>query len=334
RQFAWGASLAGLALLMDGRMGASAQEQQGAMTTTNSTTDPAAYAERRIPRGAYTLHAREYPGGDPAFVLMHGFPDNLRIYEALARLLAGAGRRMVAFDFLGYGGSDKPADYPYTATNLEGDLQVVVAALDLGPTIPVAHDAFGLTAINWVRAHSERVAALALLNTYYDDAPTLRVPEFISLFLDPAYADLAAAFAGDPTQFGWLLAFQARQVQRDAPPALRERAEQALVPVIQDQFAATPSALPAFMALTRELPAWLEADAGRVPALATVACPVGFIWGAGDPYLNLGVAEHLRHLFPASELTSFPVGHWPQIDAPEDVARAPLALASAVSAEG
>jgi pimeloyl-ACP methyl ester carboxylesterase len=124
-------SLAGLARLMDRRMRASAQEGPGAVTTTNQVTDPAAYAERRVPRGAYTLYARDYPGASPAYVLMHGFPDNLRIYEALAPLLAGAGRRAVAFDFLGYGRSDKPADSAYTAANLEGDLQAVVAALRL-----------------------------------------------------------------------------------------------------------------------------------------------------------------------------------------------------------
>src|SRR5262249_22901564 len=94
-----------------------AQQGHGAMTTTNPTTDPSAYAERRIPRDAYSLYARDYPGASPAFVLMHGFPDNLRIYAALAPLLARAARRVVAFDFLGYGGSDKPADSPSTATN-------------------------------------------------------------------------------------------------------------------------------------------------------------------------------------------------------------------------
>src|SRR5262249_31004600 len=134
------------------------------MTSTSLTSDPSAYTERRIPREAYSLSARDYPGAGPAFVLMHGFPDNLRIYDALAPLLAGAGPRVVAFDFLGYGGSDKPVDYPYTAANLEGDLQAVVTALDLGPIIPVAHDASGPTAINWALDHRERVAALALLN--------------------------------------------------------------------------------------------------------------------------------------------------------------------------
>jgi pimeloyl-ACP methyl ester carboxylesterase len=296
------------------------------MTTSNPMTNPVAYVEHSIPRDAYVMDARDYPGAGPAFVLMHGFPDNLRIYEALAPLLAAAGRRVVAFDFLGYGGSDRPADYPYSAANLEGDLQAVVSALALGPIVPVAHDASGPTAINWALAHPEHVAALALLNTYYDAAPTLRVPEFISLFADPALADLAAAFAADPTQFGWLLAFQARQFQRDAPPALRERAQQSLAPAIQEQFAATPSVLPAFMGLTRELNASLAAGTARARELSAFARPVGLIWGAGDPYLNRGVAEHLHALFPASELTLLPLGHWPQIDGPEEVARALLAL--------
>jgi pimeloyl-ACP methyl ester carboxylesterase len=299
------------------------------MSTTDPTTDLAIYAECRIPRGTYSLYSRDYPGAGPAFVLMHGFPDNLRIYEALAPLLARAGRRVVAFDFLGYGGSDRPSDYPYTATNLEGDLQEVVTALDLGPIIPVAHDASGPTAINWALAHPEQVAALALLNTYYDAAPTLRFPEFISLFADPAYAELAAAFAGDPAQFVWLLTFQARQFLRDAPPALRQRGQETLQPIIQGQFAAAPSALPAFRSLTRELHPSVEENTRRARELAAFARPVHLIWGAGDPYLNRGVAEHLGALFGTSELTLLPLGHWPQIDEPEEVARALLELPGA-----
>src|SRR5262249_26701619 len=91
RQFLQGARVAGLALLTQGPMGAGAREGHGAMTTMTQPTEPATYVERRIPRGAYTLYARDYPGAGPAYVLMHGFPDNLRIYEALAPLLAGAG---------------------------------------------------------------------------------------------------------------------------------------------------------------------------------------------------------------------------------------------------
>src|SRR5262249_50051038 len=151
-----------------------------------------------------------------------------------------------------------------------------------------------------------------------------------SLFADPAYAELAAAFAGDPAQFVWLLNFQARQFLREAPPALRERAQQFLQPVIQSQFAATPSVVPAFMGLTHDLHATVAANTRRADELAMFTRPVSLIWGAGDPYLNRGVAEHLKGLFPTSELVLLPLGHWPQIDGPKEVARALRALPSAM----
>ena len=46
------------------------------------------------------------PGRGPAIVLMHGFPDDLHLYDRLVPELAG--RRVVSFDFLGWGASDKP----------------------------------------------------------------------------------------------------------------------------------------------------------------------------------------------------------------------------------
>jgi len=45
---------------------------------------------------------------------MHGFPDNLHLYDRLSPYLSPP-RRVIAFDFLGWGASDKPHGYPYTA---------------------------------------------------------------------------------------------------------------------------------------------------------------------------------------------------------------------------
>jgi pimeloyl-ACP methyl ester carboxylesterase len=229
--------------------------------------DTSGFTQHRVQREAHAIYARHYAGTSPAFVLMHGFPDNLRICDALAPLLAGAGRRVVAFDFLGYGGSDKPVDYRCTSAGLEDDLQAVVAALGLGPIVPVAHDASGPTAINWAIAHPQQVAALALLNTYYDAAPTLRVPEFVGLFADPGYADLAAAFAGNPAQLGWLLAFQAGQFRRGAPPALQERAEGMLEPIIR-------ASLPRRRALFR--PLWASRATCTPPWRRTRGAPASW----------------------------------------------------------
>src|SRR6266705_809266 len=76
------------------------------------------YREHQVPHGPNHLYARDYPGTEPAVVLLHGFPDNLHLYDRLVPELAA--RRVVAFDFLGWGASDKPTGYRYTAANQIG----------------------------------------------------------------------------------------------------------------------------------------------------------------------------------------------------------------------
>jgi pimeloyl-ACP methyl ester carboxylesterase len=97
---------------------------------------------------------------------MHGFPDNLHLYDRLIPHLAPR-RRVVTFDFLGWGASDKPADYSYTAANQEAELGAVIQQLDHEQVILVAHDASGPPAIDWALARPEmdepaRVAELIL----------------------------------------------------------------------------------------------------------------------------------------------------------------------------
>ena len=101
-----------------------------------------AFTEHRIPREQGAIYARDYDGTGPAFVLMHGFPDNLRIYDDLIPYLTAAGRRVVAFDFLGFGASDKTAA-SYSFAQQLGDLSAVIQALGLGQVVPVAHEFIG-----------------------------------------------------------------------------------------------------------------------------------------------------------------------------------------------
>ena len=82
-----------------------------------SAAQEQAYTAHRIPRGASAISARHYAGTGPAFVLMHGFPDNLHIHDRLIPSLHG--REVITFDFLGWGDSEKPRDYPYTSKEQE-----------------------------------------------------------------------------------------------------------------------------------------------------------------------------------------------------------------------
>src|SRR5258708_32248200 len=171
------------------------------------------YTEHRILRGASVIYARHYAGTGPAFVLMHGFPDNLHIYDRLIPYLRD--RQVIAFDFLGWGASDKPTDYVYTSKQQEGELHAVLDALQIDQVVPVAHDASGPVAINWSLDHPQRVSALVLLDTYYGQSPTLRFPEFVRLFADPAYAALTRAMAQNPTLPQCLLPSQGRHFAED-----------------------------------------------------------------------------------------------------------------------
>jgi pimeloyl-ACP methyl ester carboxylesterase len=192
--------------------------------TTPSEHD---YREQVVPRDGHRIYAREYPGREPAIVLLHGFPDDLHLYDRLVPELAG--RRVVTFDFLGWGASDKPTGHPYTAANQTGDLGAVLEHLQLGPVVLVAH--------------------------------------------------------------------------------------------------ATPSAHEAFFGLNRDLRSALAAGAVKAPRLREFDRPVRIVFGAADPYLNVGVARRFHELLPTSELVLVPgARHYVQMDEPGEVARQILAI--------
>jgi haloalkane dehalogenase len=274
------------------------------------------YREHRVRRGPYQLYAREYPGQEPAIVLMHGFPDDLHLYDRLVPELAG--RHVVTFDFLGWGASDKPTGYPYTAANQTGDLDAVLDHLQLGPVMLVAHDASGPPAINWALNHPQRIAGLVLLNTYYARMPGLRPPEAIRLFSTPVLRTVARPLSrlfGD-LLFGRMYRWQVGRFFRD--PQVREQ----FLPILYRQFTTSPSAHEAFFSLNRDLLPTVAAGTAAVPRLRTFPRPVRIIFGAADPYLNAGVARRFHGLFPTSELFLLDgARHYVQLDEPQQVAR-------------
>jgi pimeloyl-ACP methyl ester carboxylesterase len=163
------------------------------------------------------LYVRDFPGSGPAFVVLHGFPDNSHIYDDLIPHLVSAGRRTVAMDFLGFGASDKPEDALYNFEQRLGDLEAVVEALRLEEIIPVGHDAGGPTAVNFALRHPDRTAAVTLINAFYGDAPGLRVPEWaLTRALAPAHASSRCP--------GWGL--RCRAIRRRLPAAIADIAYQ------------------------------------------------------------------------------------------------------------
>jgi haloalkane dehalogenase len=101
-----------------------------------------AYQETFVQRGRDRIYVRDHPGTEPTIIPMHGFPDNVHLYDRLSPYLSPP-RRVVLFDFLGWGSSDKPSGYPYTADNQVGDLDAVGVnaqlVVSIGDVSAVAH---------------------------------------------------------------------------------------------------------------------------------------------------------------------------------------------------
>ena len=265
-----------------------------------------------------TLHAVEWPGTEPAVVLMHGFPDDHHIYDRLAPLLPG---RVVAFDWLGYGASDRRNGRAFHHGDRQRELAAVLDELAIERAILVGHDASGPEAIDRAIAHPQRVERLVLIDTYYGDDDAFRAPELIGLLSDPGLTRLADALLDDPGQRQWLLQLAGRGFGMPAgavdPEGLAARA---IVP----QFFGERPAIAEIRAWTADLPS-ATARQDRVIAagrLRELQVPVSVICGAGDPYLGLEGSRYLAGLFPDARLEAIEdAGHWPQWDRPEAVAR-------------
>ena len=279
-----------------------------------------AFTEHRVPREQGKLYARDYDGTGPAFVLMHGFPDNLRIYDDLVPHLTAAGRRVVAFDFLGFGASDKPAGATYSFEQQLGDLSAVIQSLGLGKVVLVAHDSSGIAAINFAVEHPYKVASLCILNSAYDNSPLNVWPEMIVLFADPALKALALAVAQSPAQFGWLLDWQRQEFEKLMPADQKTHFKQFIGSLIAENFTMQPSSGPAFVQMGSRFYEELNRNSTRLPLVEALDLPVKVIWGEFDPYLNVAMGRERAARFKNGSFDLVPAGHWLQSDMPERVA--------------
>jgi haloalkane dehalogenase len=294
-------------------------------TMSESSNALPAFTEHRVERDRGSLYVRDFPGSGPAFVALHGFPDNSHIYDDLIPHLVAAGRRTIGIDFLGFGASDKPEGARYSFDQQLGDLEAVVEVLGLEKIIPIGHDAGGPAAVNFALRYPERTASVCLMNAFYGDAPGLRVPEFIELFSNKGLRALARHFLASPQQFAWLLGFQRDQMQVGLTEAQKARYTDFLGPVIDNNFRQRPSAGPAFAQMTYQLTDEVAANTGRLLEFRRSEAPLLLIWGKHDPYLHVSVAEYMRSNARHGVLHVLDAGHWPQIDAAADVARILLA---------
>ena len=267
-------------------------------------------AGERVRAGGFDLFTRVMGDeGAPWVTVLHGFPTSSFDWAPTAPGLA-EGRRLLLFDFLGFGDSDKPADHDYSIHEQADLTEALWRHFGITRTAVIAHD-YGVSVGQELLArHAEgaldvELERIAFLNggLYPDMHRALLVQK---LLLHPRLGPIVSrriderglarglrrVFAPDHRPSDEELHEHWLGVSRRGGAQVQHR----VIRYIEDR--------------RRHAARWTG-------ALETTRVPRTFVWGSLDPVSGAHMAERIASRVPAGELHELTdVGHYPQLEAP------------------
>lgn len=261
----------------------------------------------------YSLFTKVADSDKPPLVLLHGFPtaswDWHKIWNGLQDHF-----RLITFDFLGFGFSDKPWPHAYQIMEQADLCEAILRQLDIRSYHVLAHD-YGNSVAQELMARQHAGYTGPLLKTvcFLNGGlfPEAHHPRPIQQLLAGPLGPLMVSFMSKSTL--------ARSFRRIFGP----------------NTAPTSGEINQFWKLIQEnrgkrcIPGLMQYMEERrqqrerwVPPLLEGLIPVRLINGPEDPVSGRHLAEHLLNLNPAADIVYIKgIGHYPQIEAPNDVIR-------------
>lgn len=232
-------------------------------------------------------------GEGPVVVLVHGLPGCAYDWTPLAERLAAGGRRVVAYDRVGYGHSSRRGpESDYTYNQSASELLALLETLDLSDATLVGWSYGGGVVLRAGLRDSERIARLVLLGSV---GPTMEIPE----------PDAVRRMLFSRPVLAWVSMI---------PPLSRALAKAASAEVFSNQ--PMPEwwvpQLRANLARPGTTDTWLEEEEGltaRGLDPEPLDLPVLVIHGDDDRAVPMGVGEHLyQRAQPDAKLLRIPGG--------------------------
>jgi pimeloyl-ACP methyl ester carboxylesterase len=228
----------------------------------------------------------EGPADGPAVVLVHGLGANAEYWRNLAPYLARSGFRVYIPDLIGYGRSERPADFSYSVRDEAGVVVGFMDALGLKQVELGGWSMGGWIAVLVAGQHPERVSRLMLFDAAGLNAP----PTFDTALFTPSTVaqldELEALLSPQPQP---IPAFVARDILRN----FRRNGW-----VVQ-----------------RALATMLTAQDVIDGVLPQLKIPVLLVWGSLDRITPLDRGETMHRLIPQSQLDVFAgCGHMAPIE--------------------
>ena len=257
------------------------------------------------------IHVFDREGEETPLVLLHGFPSSSFDWRAL---LAETDHSALAFDFLGFGLSDKPRDHVYSLAwqadlaeelvgRIIGDRPVFLVAHDMGTSVAtelLARDLEGTLTID--------IAGAVLFNGSIVLERASLTPS--QKLLRSRFGPIAARLSSERFfrhQFGGVFS--------DSHPLSDEEAADQWALLCHNGGRTLGHRLVHYLGERVELAdRWHGAIRDWPGALS-------FAWGCEDPVATLAVLDALVELRPTAPVTRLPgLGHYPQLEDPQTMA--------------
>jgi len=267
-------------------------------------------------------------GGDaePLLLFLHGFPSSAYDWRPLLELRRDRREATLAFDFLGFGLSEKPRDHTYTLAWQADAAEELVGRAGSPPVFLVAHD-MGTSVATELMARDLRgelgmdVTGAMLFNGSM--LLHLSKPTFGQRLLRSGLGPLFARLTSERTfraQFG-------RVFSPDHPLSAEEAADQWSLIAHEGGQRIAHKTIHYMAERERFTDRWHGAIRDW-PGALTLA------WGMQDPVARTEVLDGLRTLRPGVETIELPdLAHYPQIEQPGQISAAMDASLARASTE-
>ena len=251
-------------------------------------------------------------GTGPVLLLLHGFPTSSWDWSLIWDQLA-THYRLIAFDFLGFGYSDKPKQFPYSIQEQANISEQVLEHYQVDKYSILAHD-YGDSVAQELLARSLESSQMSLQALCFLNGglfPETHKPLLVQKLLMSPLGVLVGRFLNQQQL--------ERNFQRIFGPNSQPSPTQ--IQHFWEQIAFNDGVAVAHL-LIRYMRERKHYRSRWVGALQQALIPIRLIDGLKDPISGAHLVDRYRELVPNPDVISLThIGHYPQLEAPEEVIR-------------
>jgi pimeloyl-ACP methyl ester carboxylesterase len=290
----------------------------------------------------YNTHVVETgnPKGTP-IILIHGFGGSTFSWRYQLDPLAEAGYRVIAYDRLGFGLSDKPTEFNYTMASQAQFLAQLMDELGVDSAVLVGHSQGANVASHFALLYPTRVQKLILVSAAINvDGGSILNPNVVLQGISTTLVSGAADAILDSPQASQTIGFILRNILNAGARESILRSAYAYPESVTDETIAgyeeaylTENWELGLLAMLRDVGGafdlatlsnisrliWQADDTLSEEEFATLeSVPVVLIWGKSDDWVPLETGQTLRELMPNAQWIAYDgVGHMVMEENPE-----------------